>query len=512
MIDNNKINLLNDEFVYYLDRAKALQLESNFVGASKFYVLAAKSLLDIAELCPEKLKLAKVSYAKQLIELAESLKNQVPVSKKTVTLPSNGDAINNEQVGKDDKKWHGSAIPNICFDDIAGLSEVKRVISLKMINPIKYPEKYKTYDISTGGGVLLYGPPGTGKTLIAKAIAHEVGATFYVVKASDIMSKWVGESEQNIKSLFETASQDERAIIFIDELDGLFGERGKDVHGDRRVNEFLQHMDGFMSKSENLLLLGATNLPWLVDSAAKRPGRFSQEIYVPLPDFEARKFLVNKNLKKFSAKKIVDEDLIARALEGYSGADITEVCDRAKSRCLDRDLMTDKEQVLTMDDFYAVISTCRPSVSPIDIAKYEKYSRIDTSAVDALMGNRANLDKLKDPINQDTGLSKNNPIKDNQDCEGPKAEKNVEVEFERTKISLMPNESPVLAFFVSEKAEWIDLVLDGKTYGCKNRLRTWESEPVSIVPGKYDVVVKSEKFTFTTQIEFVKGFSENDLF
>jgi len=517
MIDNNKINLLNDEYIYYLERAKTLQAEGNLIGASKFYVLAAKSMLEIAELCPETLKKAKVAHAKQLIEMAETLKDNAPVVKKRKKQGNKGTEENDE----DGKKWQSCAIPDVSFDDIAGLADVKRVITLKMINPIKYPEKYKTYDIKTGGGVLLYGPPGTGKTLIAKAIAHEVGASFYVVKASDIISKWVGESEQNIKTLFETASQDERAIIFIDELDGLFGERGQDVHSDRRVNEFLQQMDGFVSKSENLLLLGATNLPWLVDAAAKRPGRFSQEIYVPLPDFEARKFLVKKSLKKFSAKKTVDEDTIARALEGYSGADIVEVCDRAKSRCLDRDLMTDKEQVLTMDDFYAVIFTSRPSVSRRDILRYEQYAHIDTFLVEELMGSERNKNVVNSQSNQNEDLSQDNTTQDKQEKETIKEEKTdeskkkenkVEVEFEKDKVSLMPNEGVVLAFCVSEKAEWIDLIIDGKTYACKNRLKLWESEPIEISPGKYDVVLRSEKFSFTTQIEFVRGFTENDLF
>ena len=533
MIDNNKINLLNDEFSHFSQKAKEAQEAGNLDGASRFYILAAKKLVEIAEICPDRLKAAKVSHAKQLIELAESLKNRAPLPpKRPQQRPTGGNGGSNEQAdGEDGTKWTASAIPDISFDDIAGLEDVKRVITLKMINPIKYPEKYKTYDIRTGGGVLLFGPPGTGKTMIAKAIAHEVGATFYQVKASDVISKWVGESEQNIRSLFETAQKDDRAIIFIDELDGLFGERGKDVHNDRRVNEFLQHMDGFVAKSDNLLLLGATNLPWMVDAAAKRPGRFSQEIYVPLPDYEARRFLVAKSLKKFKANKVVDVELVAKVLEGYSGADISEICDRAKSRCLDRDLLTSEAQTLTMDDFYAVISTSRPSVSQADLAKYEKYAKIDTSRADALMqgmnGNFKFSETPKAPEQPKAPelpkeepkeepkapeMPKEEPKAPEVPKQEPKKEQSVEVEFENTKISVMPDEKPVLAFFVSEKAEWIDLVIDGKTYGCTGRLRTWESDPLDIESGEYEVTLKSEKFTYKTTIEFVKGLSENDLF
>ena len=242
-----------------------------------------------------------------------------------------------------------------------------------MINPVKYPEKYKLYNKKTGGGVLLVGPPGTGKTMIAKAIACEVGAKFYAVKGSDVVSKWVGESEKNINSLFETARADDLAIIFIDEMDSLIGRRGVDTHNDKRVNEFLQQIDGFSGKSPNLLLLGATNRPWDIDGAALRPGRFSQKIYVPLPDAPARKFMFEKSLKGAPVSGDVNVDELVSLTDGYSGADIEEVCDRAKEDPLLKSINTDAVVPVARADFMNALKAVPPSVSEKEIERFEKF-------------------------------------------------------------------------------------------------------------------------------------------
>jgi len=243
-----------------------------------------------------------------------------------------------------------------------------------MLNPVKYPEKYKMYGKKTGGGVLLYGPPGTGKTMIAKAIANEVGAKFYAVKGSDIVSKWVGDSEKNINSLFEEANKQDRAIIFIDEMDSLIGKRGVDTHNDKRVNEFLQQIDGFAGRNPNLLLLGATNRPWDIDSAAMRSGRFSQKIYLPLPDADARRFMLKKNMKNVPMAENFDFDKIVEATENYSGADIEELCDRAKDEPLLKSIATDKVVLVTNDDFEEVLEKMPPSVTVKEIESFEKYN------------------------------------------------------------------------------------------------------------------------------------------
>ena len=232
--------------------------------------------------------------------------------------------------------------------------------------------------------MLLYGPPGTGKTMIAKAIACEVGAKFYAVKGSDIVSKWVGESEQNINSLFEEANKQDRSIIFIDEMDSLLGKRGQDIHNDKRVNEFLQQIDGFAGRNPNLLLLGATNRPWDIDSAATRSGRFSQKIYIPLPDEKARKFMLEKNMKNVPASKNFDIDKIVKQTELYSGADIEELCDRAKDEPLLKAIETDSVIEVTNKDFDNILKIFPPSVTESELKKFADYN----NEIDSLIKNR----------------------------------------------------------------------------------------------------------------------------
>jgi len=376
MADTSKISVLSDEFEYILKCAKEKLDEGKKAAAKSLYLKAALKLLEMAELYNGSMKRASLQRAASLVEFAETMKNAKPQFKGSGNGGGGGGDNNGGAEDGEGKMWQASPIPDISFDDVAGLHDVKKAITVRMINPIKYPEKYQRYGKKSGGGVLLYGPPGTGKTMIAKAIAHEVGATFYSVKSSDIVSKWVGESEQNIKSLFDTAKKDKLAVIFIDELESLFGARGQDATNDRRVTEFLQHIDGFGGRAENLLLLGATNLPWNVDSAAMRSGRFSEKIYVPLPDIDARKYLVKRKLLNVPMEDDVDIDKIAEMLDGYSGADIDEVCDRAKSEPLMRDIDTDTEQKLTMADVAKAIKGVKPSVSPLELKKYEAYNAL----------------------------------------------------------------------------------------------------------------------------------------
>ena len=179
---------------------------------------------------------------------------------------------------------------------------------------------------------MLYGLPGTGKTMIAKAIAHEVNASFYSVKCSDIVSKWFGEAEKNVKNLFETAKKEEKAIIFFDEFEALAAKRGGENNAvmNRLVPELLAQMQGFSDNENNLLLLAATNRPWDIDSAMLRPGRFNELIYVGLPDAPAREYMINKALKGLPLSEEVKIADIVEATEGYSGADVTEFCERLK--------------------------------------------------------------------------------------------------------------------------------------------------------------------------------------
>lgn len=367
-MDDLSISMLNDQFNMYYSSARKAYEGGNGVLAKRNYMLAAETLLKLAKQSSPKLKAARVARAKRLVEIAENI--DAAVLKKKFPAGEESEKQDEEEEGRE---WAAAEVPDIHFSDIAGLEDVKKAITTRMINPVKYPEKYKLYNKKTGGGVLLFGPPGTGKTMIAKAIACEVGAKFYAVKGSDIVSKWVGESEKNINSLFETARKDDLAIIFIDEMDSLLGRRGVDTHNDRRVNEFLQQIDGFSGRCPNLLLLGATNRPWDVDGAALRPGRFSQKIYVPLPDAPARRFMFEKSLKGAPVAENVNIDELVKLTEGYSGADIEEVCDRAKEDPLLRSIGTDGVVPIARADFLGALEEVPPSVSEKEIARFEQF-------------------------------------------------------------------------------------------------------------------------------------------
>lgn len=367
MAEKPSITVLSDTYDLYMKKAKQAKENGNLSIAKRNFLLASQIMMEMAKQSEGKLKEIRMDRARRLVKLTEN------IDKKPEKIEKKSSGESNEE---DDevKKWQTAQIPNITFADVAGLDDVKKSITIRMINPVKYPEKYKMYGKKSGGGVLLYGPPGTGKTMIAKAIANEVGAKFYAVKGSDIVSKWVGESEKNINSLFEEANKQDRAIIFIDEMDNLLGTRGVDTHNDKRVNEFLQQIDGFAGRNQNLLLLGATNRPWDIDSAATRSGRFSEKIYLPLPDAPARKFMIEKNMKNVPVSKDFDIDKIVEQTEDYSGADIEELCDRAKDEPLLKAIATDSVVDVTNEDFDRVLEKMPPSVTPKEIERFEKYN------------------------------------------------------------------------------------------------------------------------------------------
>lgn len=366
-MEKPSITVLSDTYDLYMRKAKDAKEKGNLSLAKRNFLLASQTMMEMAKQSSGKLKEIRMDRARRLVKLTENIdKKPEKIERKS----SEGNDEDDDQV----KKWQTAQIPNITFEDVAGLDDVKKSITIRMINPVKYPEKYKMYGKKSGGGVLLYGPPGTGKTMIAKAIANEVGAKFYAVKGSDIVSKWVGESEKNINSLFEEANKQERAIIFIDEMDNLLGKRGVDTHNDKRVNEFLQQIDGFAGRNQNLLLLGATNRPWDIDSAATRSGRFSEKIYLPLPDAPARKFMIEKNMKNVPVSKDFDVDKIVEQTENYSGADIEELCDRAKDEPLLKAIATDSVVDVTNKDFDDVLEKFPPSVTPSEIKRFEEYN------------------------------------------------------------------------------------------------------------------------------------------
>ena len=219
------------------------------------------------------------------------------------------------------------------LSDVIGMDDAKMQIRLRLIEPVRNPGRAKKYGLAVGGGVLLYGPPGTGKTMLARAVAGELNLPFFMITAADVFGKYVGESERNIRSIFANARKHPLSVVFIDELESLFPSRSADIHETTRkvISVILQEMDGLDKSKNPILLLGATNVPWMVDEAFLRPGRFDIKIFVGLPDEQARRKLFAMAFAK--GRIPVEKGLVefmAGQTKNYSGADINGVMDRLR--------------------------------------------------------------------------------------------------------------------------------------------------------------------------------------
>ena len=263
-------------------------------------------------------------------------------------------------------------VPNIGWDDIGGLDEARDKLREGVELPLKHPEAFRRLGIRPAKGFLLYGPPGTGKTLLAKAAARESEANFIATKSSDLLSKWYGESEQQIARLFARARQVAPTVIFIDELDSLVPARGGGLGEpqvtERVVNTILSEMDG-LEELNNVVLIGATNRPNLIDPALLRPGRFDELIYVGTPDTAGRRRILAIHTKAMPLAKDVDLDDFARRTERFTGADLEDLVRRAGLTALRRGL---ESAEVTMADFETALSETRASVTEEMLNDYEK--------------------------------------------------------------------------------------------------------------------------------------------
>ena len=274
--------------------------------------------------------------------------------------------------------------PDVTFEDVAGMYEVKEIVRDKVIYPRVYPHLFKTFRKKSGGGILLYGLPGTGKTMIAKAIAKETGAKMFTVKPSDLLSKWFGNSERNVRKLFLAARSERNAIIFFDEIEGFASSRDGDNDSmNRVVGELLTQMQGVTDGDEEnrILLIAATNRPWDIDSAFLRPGRFDERIYVPLPDFEARKVIITNAIWGVPGDESIDVDKLALQTDGFNGADVEYVCEKAKEIAIRRVIAGQmKNKQFTAEDFEKALCEVRSSVVKKDIARLENWKKENVQA------------------------------------------------------------------------------------------------------------------------------------
>ncbi|GLI70242.1 hypothetical protein VaNZ11_015088, partial [Volvox africanus] len=233
-------------------------------------------------------------------------------------------------------------VPNVSWDAIGGLENVKRELQELIQYPVEHPEKFEKFGMSPSKGVLFYGPPGCGKTLLAKAIANECQANFISVKGPELLTMWFGESEANVREIFDKARGSAPCVLFFDELDSIAVQRGSsagDAGGaaDRVLNQLLTEMDGMNSK-KTVFIIGATNRPDIIDPALLRPGRLDQLIYIPLPDEKSRLQIFKACLRKSPIAPDVDFDTLVKFTHGFSGADITEICQRACKSAIREDI------------------------------------------------------------------------------------------------------------------------------------------------------------------------------
>lgn len=295
----------------------------------------------------------------------------------------------------DNIDWFSADVPNLTMEDVAGLVDVKEEFMVNIFAPFdkKYSPIYHRYRKDLGLQILLYGPPGTGKTHIVKCLAGELGCKIAVVQIKDVMARLVGDGAKIIAAVFEQAQKYDKCIIFFDEIDALAASREDDEsrHTKEQLTTLLTYMDGFMSKTKPgqiKIIVAATNRPWVLDSAVKRGGRFETQIYIPLPDFDARKKLIDiafgkdrrqKNRLEIPCNPDVTSEWLADNLEGYAGADIKAICKQIINKPLKRAIFAEfkgikcTEDRVTRQDCISVIGEYINSITDEMLVEFDAY-------------------------------------------------------------------------------------------------------------------------------------------
>jgi len=252
--------------------------------------------------------------------------------------------------------------PKIAFSDVGGMETVKEEIRLKIIYPLQHADLYRSYGKAIGGGILLYGPPGCGKTHLARATAGEIKSGFMSIGINDVLDMWIGQSEKNLHALFDQARRSQPCVMFFDEVDALAASRTdlRQSAGRQAINQFLAELDGVQASNDGLLILAATNAPWHLDSAFRRPGRFDRILFVPPPDAPARAEILRVLLKGKPVDNI-DHEQVAKKTDGFSGADLKAVIDVAVEGKLKQAMKEGIPRPLTTKDLLTSAAGIKPS-------------------------------------------------------------------------------------------------------------------------------------------------------
>lgn len=309
-------------------------------------------------------KLGEVETARQYLEIAQKLKLEAKeledkLDTLLIKVPANDEAAENP---KNVFEASLEVEPSINFEDVGGLEDVKKVIERLIILPYRRPELYAKYGKKAGGGVLMYGPPGCGKTMLARATAGECKLPFLNIRIESILSKWIGESEQNLHEAFRLAREKSPCILFIDELDALAFSRQKQNSNYMRglVDQLLQELDSMAANNEGLLIMAATNAPWDIDDAMLRPGRFDRRVFVPPPDEMARRSILRLHLANRHAETL-DEKRLSKATALFSGADLEALVEQGVEYVIDEAILSGDEPPLSMKHLQDALRDLNPS-------------------------------------------------------------------------------------------------------------------------------------------------------
>jgi len=357
----------------YAEQAVMLDRQGKKEQAIEAYERAIESLMKIVRINPYN-ELNRI-----YLQRAGAYKNRVNVLKASLV-----SQVAAEDVSDGGKSSFEDLIirepPKVSWDEIVGLEDAKRAIREAIVYPSLRPD---LFPLGWPRGILLFGPPGCGKTLLAAAVANEIKAKFMQVDAASIMSKWLGEAEQNVAKLFSSARKEAKfspVIIFIDELDSLMGVRRFEVGGETRVrNQFLKEMDGIIDKKNpiRVYVIGATNKPWDLDYAFIR--RFQKRIYVPPPNYSQRLGMFKLYTKPLKIASDVDLKELARLTEGFSGSDIMDVCQSVQLKVVseafekNEDYSKADPRPISMKDFLEILKKRKPSIPKGSLIQYEKW-------------------------------------------------------------------------------------------------------------------------------------------
>ncbi|MEA2071606.1 MAG: AAA family ATPase [Asgard group archaeon] len=373
----------------YAQKAYEQDRAGNYKGAYQNYLKAAEILQQLMSFTSNpQLKNMYFLKAKEYIARAKELKD-TGIQRVEAGGRKGRSSRSSGESSEEDEELHEAISdiivvekPNVKMSDVAGLADAKRALREAIILPMKRPDLFKGAR-NPWRGILLFGAPGTGKTLLARAVATEVDATFFNVSASSIISKWLGESEKLVQELFESAQEKQPSLIFIDEIDSIASTRGGGEHDAmRRVKTtFMTQMDGVTTKkTDRIVVIGATNLPWELDPAFR--SRFEKRIYINLPDLKARSKIFEIHTRGVECDETVDFELIGEMSDGYSGRDIQLICREAVMmpvRDLDTSGALDNPEItarkVTLDDFIKAFNKIKPSVAPEELLQHREWAK-----------------------------------------------------------------------------------------------------------------------------------------